>query len=367
MKVICQRVALLEAISVAGLVVPTRSPKPVLQCLKLTAGDDKLTIDATDLELAVKFVDAAVQVESPGATLVPADRLRDIVRESSDDTIALSVEGNEMHLRGADSHYKIFTQNAGEFPPVPGSDAEPQIEIAAGTLKQMINQTLFATSKEGTRYAFNGVLFVIENKILALVATDGRRLALSRGDVIRSNNPSKSKPIVPARSLGLVEKLLDDPEATVSISLSDNQAVFSVPDARLTTNLLEGQFPQYEEVIPKDADKRMVANTADFLSAVRRASLLTSDNTKGVRMDFSKAKGVVLSSRDPEAGEAKIEFACKFEGADLAMGFNPSFLVDALKIVNADEVSLDLTHAGRPGLIKAGTSFMYVIMPVNLQ
>ena len=373
MKVICNRAALLEAISIAGTVVPARSPKPVLSCVKLSAADDKLTISGTDLEVSVKFTDAQVQIDQPGETLVQADKLRDIVRESTDDTLSLSVEGSEMHVRGADSHFKIFTQNASEFPPMPtpAKDAA-EYEIAAGTLKGLINQTLFATSKEGTRYAFNGVLVAIEKNQIIMVATDGRRLAQSRGELTKAppkkTDADKGKPnhIIPAKSLGLVDKLLGNAEDTVLITLGDNQATFSTADATLTTNLLEGQFPPYEEVIPKEADKKMVAGTADLLSAVRRAALLTAEDSKGVRMEFTK-KGLTLTSRNPEQGEAKVDFACKFDGADVTIGFNPAFFADALKVVDSDEISFELTAPNRPGLLKSGTNFVYVIMPVNLQ
>lgn len=369
MKVICNRAALLEAVSIVSTVVPSRSPKPVLSCVKLAAANDKLTISGTDLEVSVQFTDAQVQIDTAGETLVPADKLRDIVRESTDDTLSLSVEGTEMHVRGADSHFKIFTQNTSEFPPIPVPEGEADFELAAGTLKGLITQTLFATSKEGTRYAFNGVLVAVEKQQLVLVATDGRRLAQARGEltkVQKKDEKPKGNTIVPAKSLGLVEKLLGNAEETVSVTLSENQAVFTTADATLVTNLLEGQFPPYEEVIPKETDKKMIAGTADFLSAVRRASLLTAEDTKGVRMEFTK-KGVTLTSRNPEAGEAKVDFACKFDGGDVTIGFNPTFLGDALKVVNSDEVSFELTAPNRPGLLKSGNHFVYVIMPVNLQ
>ena len=379
MKVICNRAALLEAISIVSSVVPSRSPKPVLSCIKLSAQQDKLTISGTDLEVSINFTDAQVQIDQPGETLVPADKMRDIVRESTDDTLALSVEGSEMNVRGADSHFKIFTQNASDFPPMPNpAEGAAEYEIAAGTLKSMISQTLFATSKEGTRYAFNGVLVAIEKQQIIMVATDGRRLAQSRGELTRIGKPADATPkgsatggakpnhIIPAKSLGMVDKLLGNAEDTVLITLGDNQATFATPDASLTTNLLEGQFPPYEEVIPKETDKKMVAGTADLLSAVRRAALLTAEDSKGVRMEFTK-KGLTLTSRNPEAGEAKVDFACKFDGADVTIGFNPAFLGDALKVVDTDEVTFELTAPNRPGLLKAGTNFVYVIMPVNLQ
>jgi DNA polymerase-3 subunit beta len=367
MKVICNRGALLEAISVAGNAVASRTPKPVLQCVKLTAADDKLTLAATDLEVAIRYSDAQVQIEQPGETLLPADKFRDIVRESVDDTLAIEIDGAVANIRGQDSHFKIFTQKAADFPPVPDFEGEADFTVAGGVLKQLIGQTLFAAAKESTRYAFNGILVVAKAKKLILVSTDGRRLAYATAD-LTTDKMSKdgAKAIIPAKAMQLIDKLVDDPEEQVGFQIRENQAIFHTAHATLTTNLVEGQFPPYEDVIPKDCDKKMTANTADFLSSVRRAALLTTEESKGVRLAFGK-KGLVLTSRSPESGEATIQFPCKFEGADVEIGFNPSFLTDALRVVDTDEITLEMTAPNRPGLVKAGPGFTYVIMPVNLQ
>ncbi len=368
MKVICNRGALLEALNVIGNVILARSPKEVLKCIKVTAADDRLTLAATDLEVAIRYSDSQVQIEQGGETLLPAEKFRDIVRESIDDTLSLEIIGEQAHIKGNDSYFKIYTQPAGEFPPVPEFTGEADLEVAGGQLKQLIGQTLFAAAKESTRFAFNGVLMVIKNKKLLLIATDGRRLALAKGDpqTVKKSEKELTQPIIPAKALTLVEKLIGDPEETVSIQIRENQILFSTPNATITSNLVEGQFPPYEDVLPKEADKKMTASTADFLSAIKRAALLATEESKGVRMAFSK-KGLVLSSRSPESGEATVNFACKFEGSDVEIGFNPTFLVDALRVVDSDEISLEMTTANRPGLLKGGANFSYVIMPVNLQ
>ena len=368
MKVICNRGALLEALTVAGNVVVARTPKPVLQCVKLVAAADKLTLSATDLEVAIRYTDAQVQVESEGETLVPADKLRDIVRESTDDTLSFELVGEQAVIKGADSQFKIYTQRAEEFPPIPEQDEAPDFTVPGGQLKQLIGQTLFAAAREGTRYAFNGVLLTVDGLIAKLVSTDGRRLAQAKGGVAREGDAKKDlgKSIVPAKALNLVDKLIADPEQPVGISIRENQIVFHTPDATLTSNLVEGQFPPFEDVIPKDTDKKMTAATAEFLSAVRRAALLTTEESKGVRMAFS-SEGVTLSSRSAESGEAEVKFACKYDGGDLEIGFNPQFLTDALKVVDTDEITLELTAPNRPGLLRGGDDFLYVIMPVNLQ
>jgi len=368
MKVICNRGALLEALTVAGNVVNPRTPKPVLQCIKLTAGDDRVTLAATDLEVAIRYSDAQVQIEQPGEALLPADKFRDIVRESMDDTLSISLANDRAVIKGQDSEFKIFTQPTSEFPPVPDFEGEADFEVAGGHLKQLIGQTLFAAAKESTRYAFNGVLVVAKGKKISLVSTDGRRLAQANGDLASAGKLSKDgvKAIIPTKALQLVEKLIDDPEEAVGFQMRENQVIVHTQSATLTSNLVEGQFPPYEDVIPKDADKKMTASTADFLSAIRRAALLTTEESKGVRMNFTK-NGLKLTSRSPEAGEAEVNFACKFEGGDIEIGFNPNFLTEALRVVDTDEIALELTAPNRPGLLKGGANFQYVIMPVNLQ
>jgi DNA polymerase-3 subunit beta len=340
----------------------------VLQCIKLSAEGSALTLSATDLEVAIRYTDNQVQIEQPGEVLVPADKFRDIVRESVDDTLAVEVTGDMANIRGQDSHFKIYTQKASEFPLVPGFDGEAHFQMQGGQLKQLIGQTLFAAAKESSRYAFNGVLLNAKGKKVHLISTDGRRLAQANGELAHAGKLEKDgvKAIIPAKALTLIDKLVDDPQEMVGFQITESQVIAHTSSATLTSTLLEGQFPPYEDVIPKDCDKKMTANTADLLSAIRRASLLTTEESKGVRLHFSK-KGLVLTSRSPEAGEATINFACKYEGAEVEIGFNPQFLVDALRVVDSDEVTLELTAPNRPGLLKGGPNFLYVIMPVNLQ
>jgi DNA polymerase-3 subunit beta len=289
------------------------------------------------------------------------------VRESVDDSLSIETAGEYAHIKGNDSQFKVYTQPVSEFPPVPDHEGEPDFQVSAVHLKQLINQTLFAAAKESTRYAFNGLLVTAKGKKLTLVGTDGRRLAMATGDITPGKLPKEGgKAIVPAKAMQLVEKLLTNPEETVAFQLRENRAIFHTSNATLTTNLLEGQFPPYEDVIPKDADRKMTAATLDFASAVRRAALLTTEESKGVRLHFSK-KGLTLTSRSPDAGEAEVKFPCKYEGSEMEVGFNPTFLTDALRVVDADEVSLELTAPNRPGLIRSGSNFLYVIMPVNLQ
>src|SRR4051794_18979430 len=288
MKVICNRGALLEALTVTSNVVQARTPKPVLQCVKVVAADDRLTIGATDLEVAIRYSDTQVQIEQPGETLVPADKFRDIVRESVDDTLAIEVStdkdgvgGTFANIRGQDSHFKIFTQKASDFPPVPDFTGEADFELPGGQLKQLIGQTIFAAAKEAGRYNFNGVLTVTKGKKINLISTDGRRLAMAKGDLATDRlEKDGSKVIIPSKALNLIDKLIDDPEEMVGFQVRENQVIFHTSSATLTSNLVEGQFPPYEDVIPKDTDKKMTAARKTSPTPVRAPRRLPPGNPK---------------------------------------------------------------------------------------
>ncbi len=344
-----------------------RTPKPVLQCVKLAAEGNELTISGTDLEVAIRYRDPQVEVSEPGEMLVPADKLRDIVRESVDDTLSIESAAEMAEVKGEDSVFKIYTQATEAFPPVPGYEGEADFQINGGQLKKLISQTIFAAAKESSRYAFNGVLVSVKGKSISLVSTDGRRLAQACGDLVAGPADKETKrAIIPVKALNLIDKLVADPEEAVSFQLRENQVIVHSSSATLTSNLVEGQFPPYEDVIPKDCDKKMTATRDDFLSAIRRASLLTTEESKGVRLAFTK-RGLVLSGQSPGAGEATVNFPCKYDGTDVEIGFNPAFLVEAMKVVPTEEIVFELTAANRPGLLRGGPNFLYVIMPVNLQ
>ena len=351
----------------AGNVVSVRTTKPVLQCVKLTAVDDRLTLSATDSEVAIRYSDSQVQVEEAGETLVPVEKFRDIVRESMDDTMSIDSDGECIQIRGQDSHFKIFTQNTTDFPAVSDFDGEADFKIQGGLLKQLIGQTKFAVAKESTRYAFNGVLITAKGKKVCMVSTDGRRLSQANGNLVFCKGGKDGfRAIVPIKTLTLIEGIVNDPEEEVSVRITDNQIIVHTSNATLTSNLVEGQFPPFEDVIPKDGDKKMEVAIAELTNAVKRAALLTTESSGNVRFAFGK-KGLVISSRSPDAGEATVNLPCKFEGEDIEIGFNAGFLIDALKVAGVNEVTLEMSAPNRPGLLRGGPNFLYVIMPVNLQ
>ena len=365
MKAVCDRSALLESLNLVGPVVVSRTPKPVLTCVKLSADDSTLTLAATDLEVSVQLSTQRVEVTQNGEALVPVDKLIQIVRESSDPTIDIETEGEQTHIKGQDSHFKLMGYPADDFPPLPVFEGDPDFEVTASELRQMVAQTIFATARENSRYAINGVLMDRDANKLSVVATDGHRLAVSRGSCKSSGG--KGSAIIPTKALNVLLRLFGDSDQPVKVKMTENQALFATDNALLSSNLVEGNFPPYTDVIPKDGDKKATLETGSIVSAFRRTALLTNEESKGVKMSFSN-KSLTLSSRAPEMGEATINVSCpQYDGEDIEICFNPNYVLDALKMVGEDQVTLEMKAPNKPGVLRSGQSFLYVIMPVNLQ
>ncbi len=365
MKVVCDRGALVEALNLAGGVVVARTPKPVLMCVKLDASDDALKLASTDLEVALHLTVNQVEVQEPGEALIPADKFGAIVRESADPMLTIEADSEAAHIRGQDSHFTIFTYPPGEFPPIGEFGDEVDFEVGAGQIVDMISKTLFATARENSRYAYKGVLLERDGKKLVMVATDGHRLPMVKGSCANAAEGETSA-IIPTKALSLLTRLLDDPGETVRVKTSENQAMFATESAILSTNLVEGTFPPYRDVVPKDQDKKATFNTEMLASGLRRAGLLTNEESRGVRMAFG-AEQLMLKSRAPEMGEAEVNVPVEsYNGEEIEIGFNPHFVVDALKVIDAEQVTFEFKAPNKPGTLKAGNDFTYVVMPLRL-
>jgi len=370
MKVICDRAALQDAVNIVNSVVASRTPTPVLTCVRIAADEGVLTLSATDLEVGLTMGVDQVEVQQDGETLIPADKLKQIVHACDDPTLKLETDQHTTHITGANSHFKIYGFDPAEAPDIRAFDASKiDCSTDARTFQKLISRTLFAAAAEHSRYAINGVLLDRTGTTLRMVATDGRRLAIATGNAHVGDGNQKC--IIPTKALHLLGRLMRHPEALVQIAMDENQVLFRVgegPDAAvLTSNLVEGAFPPFEDVIPKDQDKRGTFSSGDLTSAIRRAALLTNEESRGVRLSFADNK-LTLTSRAPEMGEAEIKLdASKYDGEPLEIGFNPGYLTDALKVVDEPEVMIELKAPNKPGVIKTGANFTYVIMPVNLQ
>ncbi len=370
MKCTCDRSALHEALSATAAVTLSRTPKPILQCVRVAAANEILTLTAYDQEVGLRYRVREVEVTSEGETLVNSDRLVAIVRESHDETLAFELADGLLHIRGADSHFQIVGQDVREFPPVPDMEGEPDFSVKMGELRSAAEKTLFAAARENTRYAINGVLWQKEGKRLRLVSTDGRRLALS-GAALKQSGDGEISAIVPSKALGLLSRLHFNADEKVEVRVSANQIIMRTERATISSVLVEGHFPKWEDVLPRDLDKKVELATSELLSGVRRAALLANVESKGIRVEISpktsadgRAK-MILSSRSAEGGEAQVELSIDYEGEGIAIGFNPEFLIEALKVCG-ETTTIELKETSKPGILTSGPNFKYVVMPVNL-
>jgi len=366
MKANFNRTALAEALGLLTSVAPSRTPKPILRCVQITADDKEVRICATDLEVGINYSISEVQIEKAGEVIVPADRLNAIVRESVDEVLVLEASDGKCEIKGADSHFTVYGQEPGQYPVVPGFEGDAEIEIGLSNLQAGIEQCLFATAKESSRYAINGVLWEIKDKKLIMVATDGRRLA--RSTVKLASAPKGEVPenlIVPGKAMGLLDKIGGDEKDAVAVKLLDNQILMSCANVVISSNLVEGNFPKYEDIIPTDYTKKLTLSTEAALSAARRASLLANEESKGIQLSLETGK-IVFSGRAPETGDAEVDMAIDYKGEPINIGFNPQFLIDALRVIRAADFELELGEPDRPGLLKSGRDFLYVLMPTNL-
>jgi len=339
--------------------------------------------DATDAEISLSFATKRVQVAEPGTVLIPADKLRGIVQaEDNEPDLTLETDGNDCHITGQDAHFTVFGYPPTDLPETPtfsatvaGTDTKSVFSVDGGDISNVVSKTIFAVARETSRYAINGVLLKRTGKSIELVATDGRRLAFSTTKVGDAQKGDSIACIVPTKALNLLLRLASG-EERVHIAVTDHRAVFAIgdpneaggPRATLSTSLVEGTFPPYEDVIPKDSDKKAVFDRDVLGSAVKRASLLTNEESRGVRLHFKASdKQLELASRAPEMGESTINVDLpSYDGDDIEIGFNPQFIADALKVIGEPEVTFELKAPNRPGLIRSGDDFLYVVMPVNL-
>jgi DNA polymerase-3 subunit beta len=370
MKAILPRQELFDALGAVVQVASARTPKPILNCVHLVLDKERLVLLATDGETGLRVGVGALSVKKPGQVVVPAERLLSIVRELGDAELALEADERQCFIRGQGSEFKIYTASTVDFPPVAGFDGEADLTLDGADLRRMTVMTIYAAARETSRFAINGVLWEKQGKRLYMVATDGRRLARA-GVALRDAKAPDFEAIIPARALAIFERVFAPKSAElgwqVQVKLAPNQVVLRSEDRVLSTVLVEGHFPKYQDVIPKGQDKRARVQRDELHAAVRRAGLLTTEESRAIRLSFQPNQ-LVITSQAPEQGEARIELPIQYEGAPLEIGFNPTFLSEALKVVPFEEVFVELQESFRPGLVcgEDKSEFLYVIMPVQL-
>ena len=349
-------------------VVSTRTTLPILSNVLLRADQERLELTATDLDVTI-VCGVEAKVKKPGASTVPVKKLFGIVRELPAGEIDLEVdEKNLCSVRSGSSFYKINGLSADEFPPMPKFKEDKKVVLPQETLKGMMKKTSFAISTDESRYVLNGIYLSLKEHKLTMVATDGRRLALVDEDL---DVPDKSQGefIVPAKTVNELNRLLQD-KGESEIRYAENQASFTLKDEKaasvlIVTKLIEGNYPNYRQVIPSEVKERVPLVREEFLHALRRAEIMTSEKSNSVKLAFSK-NNLAITANSPEVGEARESIAVNYKGKEMAIAFNPKYLIDPLNALSNDEVFIELIDELSPGVLKINGPFLYVVMPMRL-
>ena len=349
-------------------IVGSRTTLPILSNVLMRAEGNRLELTATDLDVTITSAVEA-SVKKPGATTLPVKRLFSIVRELSTPELDLEVDDkNVCALRSGPSFFKIRGLGAEEFPPLPKFKDERKVVLPQEKIRGMVRKTSFAMSTDESRYVLNGIYFSLKEHKLAMVATDGRRLAMVDEEV---DVPEKSQGefIIPAKAVNEVNRLLQD-KGEVEINFGENQAALTLRDEKglstlLVTKLVEGNYPNYRQVIPTETKERVSLSREEFLHALRRAHIMTSEKQNSVKLSFTK-NNLAITANSPDVGEARESLAINYKGSDMAIAFNPDYVIDPLTALPDDEVFLELIDELSPGVLKINGPFLYVVMPMRL-
>lgn len=341
-----------------------KSSLPILSNFLIETKEEEIVLTTTDLDIGITTT-IPIKAQIQGAITIPAKKFFDIIKELPEDQeIAISVKKNNLiHIECEKNIFKIMGLPKEEFPQLPEIKNKDFIILPQNKLKTILSITSFAVSHDESRYVLNGILFVLRPTAICLVATDGRRLAMCE-EKMQLPKTLERKAIIPTKGVNELARLLDD-DGDVKMTFGENQVFFDIGATRLVTRLIEGEFPNYEQVIPKEAKEKIIIPKDKFLSAVKRAALFTTQESVAVKLDITRDK-IVISKNSPYLGEAEIQLDADYKGKDISVGFNPTYLIDVLKNLTEESVNFEVTDSEKPGCIRSGGEYVYVVLPMQL-
>ena len=365
MKVICARKDLHEGVQTAGRAVSARTSLPILGHLLIKTEENKLRLAATDLEIGMECVVEAT-VQEPGALTVPARVITEVLAALPDTDVQLSVdESSTVSLKCGTSDFSILGLPAEEFPMLPEVREEVKFKIDHDALREGIAKTSFAISADESRAILTGVLLQVAGDGLKLVATDTHRLCVFDCPLVECEGSVNA--IVPGRALLELTRIVPEGEGTVAVAISPSQVLFRVGETMLISRLIEGQFPNFEKVIPTEFNKKLTIPTEQFMQSVRRVEIVARENSH--RTIVSTQDGtLVLTAESGNVGRAHEEVEVIKEGEDLKMAFNARYLLDMLGVVEAEAIEIELSGEVSPALIRpqGQDNYTYVLMPMQV-
>lgn len=371
MKFICEKEKLLIGLNSVARTSVGRTTTPILEGILITLKNNQIILTTNDTEIGMEYIIEECDIQEEGKIVVDCKMFVDIIRKLPNSFINISInEKNLLVIKCEGSIYKLSTMNAEEFPTLPTINVEKSIEIEQKTLKEMIKKTNFSVSIEENKPIFTGSLMEVKENRLFIVAVDGFRLAL-RKTPIKSNIEDFSA-IVPGKYLNEIIKNLSDEETPVKIGISKNQALFEIQNCKIVTRLLEGEFLNYNNVIPVDKETRIKVNKQSLQSAIERAAIFSisaGEKEKKYPIKLFINLGSVIISCTSQIGDAKEEVLVETMGKELEIGFNPKYLLDALKAIEDEEIYMDFGSNISPCIIKSTVEdkYIYMVLPVRLK
>jgi DNA polymerase-3 subunit beta len=368
---------LIRALSRVQGIVEKRSTNPIIANALLEVDENGLRVSATDTE--VSFVgrhSQSVEVKRSGSITLGARQLYEIARLVPTDSVTLSLEegSTQVEIRSGKAHFKVPGLSATDFPPIPNLDAEGGFEITTGALKSLVEKVLFSISSDDTRTGLNGAHVEVadlpegKGSILRFVATDGHRLSLC-GRPYQGEYSAPRSVLLPKKGLSELRKLCEKPDDVWRVSINDTTATFQQGSMAFSMRLLEGEFPDFRQVIPPSWQRRILLQRSDLVDALRRVSILSSEKSHPVR--FRIADGTLtITARQQEVGEAKEELEAQVDGPDIEVGFNAKYFLDALGALATDTIAVEIGDSLSPCLVRPGEGDddeLYVIMPMRLE
>jgi DNA polymerase-3 subunit beta len=367
MKVTCERELLLSGFQTAALVAPARSPKPILQNVKLEVQEQTAILMATDMEIGIRINVEGIEVESPGSVVLPVSRFGTLLRESTDEKLKLEADISGVQVRGDRSEFNLPAQNPDEFPNVVCFEEERYHKLPARLFREMTRRTLFATDTESSRYALGGILLEMEPEKIVAVGTDGRRLAKMEGPAtsVEGHTTGDTMTIVPARSMQLIERALTDPEAEVWIAARPNDVLIKTSNATIYSRLVEGRFPKWRDVFPVRQHAVSIDITVGpMYSALRQAAIVADEDSRGIDFQFGEGK-LVLAGSTAEVGRSRVELPIPYDGQVISVTMDHRYVADFLKVLDVERTfAIEIENDESAALFSTDDGYGYVVMPL---
>ncbi|MDO8602477.1 MAG: DNA polymerase III subunit beta [Candidatus Omnitrophota bacterium] len=362
MKIKILKQTFLKNIQHVQNIISSKNSLPILSNILIEAEKNKVTLTTTDLDIGISSV-LETEVEEEGSITIPAKRFNDIIKELPDEDIIIStMKNNSMVIKCSKCFFKIIGLPKEDFPKLPEFKDEPSVIMKQSVLKNMICMTHFSMSHDETRYVLNGALFLFKGKKLAIVTTDGKRLSLVKKD-IEKDGLNKAV-VVPSKTIYELNRILGD-EGDVRIMFNENQIKFDLKNITIISRLIEGDFPNYEQVVPKEPQEKIMIQRGQFLDGIKRAALLTTQDSQSVKFEILKNK-IVISKSSPNIGEVREEIDTAYKGYEITVGFNPGYIMDALKIMPQDEIALEVFGPDKPAVMRIEDWFLYLALPMQI-